>query len=138
MSRISNRLLRDGRRVGQTSVEMAVAAIALLVILFAIIEMGLAIYRYNMVCSAAREAVRYAIVHPSDTTGIQQAAINSAPFLTASNITVTFPADPNVASRTDARVAISYPFSLGIPLLPLPSSVSNLTLSSTSQMMLAQ
>jgi Flp pilus assembly protein TadG len=125
------------RSQGQTTVELAMVATVLFVLLFAIIEMGLVIYRYNMICSAAREAVRYAIVKPSDTTGIKQQAINSAPFLSAGDITVTFPADtkPGLNSRNDARVAISYSYSLRIPLLPLPSSVSDLTLSSSSQML---
>jgi Flp pilus assembly protein TadG len=67
-------------------VELAIVAIVLFILLFGIFEMGLVVYDYNMVCSAAREAVRYAIVHPGDTTGIQNAAINSAPFLSPSCI----------------------------------------------------
>lgn len=116
-------------------VEFVVVATVLFALLFAIVEMGLMIYDYNMIGSAAREAVRYAIVHPSDTTGIQNAAINSAPFLSSSNITVDVSVtDPNDSSKKDAKVTISYPYSLQIPLL---SSMS-ITLGSTSQMMLAQ
>jgi Flp pilus assembly protein TadG len=116
-------------------VELAIVAIALAVLLFGIIEMGLVVYDYNMVSSAAREAVRYAIVHPTDTTGIRNAAIGSAPFLTSSNITVSVSTtDPSDSTKQDAKVTISYPFTLQIPLLP---SVS-VTLRSTSQMLLAQ
>jgi Flp pilus assembly protein TadG len=129
------RLDLQGYRRGQAMVELAVAATALFVLLFAIIEMGIVVYRYNMVCSAAREAVRYAIVHPTDSSGIKNAAINSAPFLSTSNITVnTSLTDPNSATNKDARVTISYPYTLQIPLVP---SIS-LTLSSTSQMMRSQ
>jgi Flp pilus assembly protein TadG len=107
----------------------------LVVLLFAIIKMGTLVYRYNMVCSAAREAVRYAIVHPADTTGIQNAAINSAPFLTSSNITInTSVTDPNDSTKQDAKVTISYAYALQIPLI----SAISLTLASTSQMLLAQ
>jgi Flp pilus assembly protein TadG len=129
------RLDLQGYRRGQAMVELAVAATALFVLLFAIIEMGIVVYRYNMVCSAAREAVRYAIVHPTDSSGIKNAAINSAPFLSTSNITVnTSVTDPNSATNKDAQVTISYPYRLQIPLVP---SIS-LTLSSSSQMMRSQ
>lgn len=120
---------------GQATVELAIAAFVLFVVLFAIIEMGIVIYDYNMVCSAAREAVRYAIVHPSDTAGIRNAAINSAPFLTPSNISVNVSVtDPNDSTKSDAQVTISYPYTLQIPLLPS----TGLTLGSTSQMLCAK
>jgi Flp pilus assembly protein TadG len=131
----SERLVLRRWYSGQTMVELAIAASVLFVLLFAIIEMGIVIYDYNMVCSAAREAVRYAIVHPTDSSGIKNAAINSAPFLSTSNITVnTSVTDPNSATNKDAQVTISYPYTLQIPLVP---SIS-LTLSSTSQMMRSQ
>lgn len=120
---------------GQTTVELAIAAFVLFLVLFTIIEMGTVVYDYNMVCSAAREATRYAIVHPTDTSGIQHVAINSAPFLTASNITINVSVtDPNGSVNNDAKVKISYPYTLKIPFLP---SIS-LTLGSTSQMLRAQ
>jgi Flp pilus assembly protein TadG len=131
----TNQSILTGYRRGQTMPELAIAATVLFILLFAIIEMGIVIYDYNMVCSAAREAVRYAIVHPTDSSGIKNAAINSAPFLSTSNITVnTSVTDPNSATNKDAQVTISYPYTLQIPLVP---SIS-LTLSSTSQMMRSQ
>jgi Flp pilus assembly protein TadG len=131
----TNQSILTGYRRGQTMPELAIAATVLFILLFAIIEMGIVIYDYNMVCSAAREAVRYAIVHPTDSSGIKNAAINSAPFLSTSNITVnTSLTDPNSATNKDAQVTISYPYTLQIPLVP---SIS-LTLSSTSQMMRSQ
>jgi Flp pilus assembly protein TadG len=134
MNQISKRLWAR-RREGQTTPELAVVAVVLVILLFAIIKMGIVVYRYNMVCSAAREAVRYAIVHPADTSGIQNAAINSAPFLTSSNITInTSVTDPNDGTKLDAKVTVSYPYTLEIPLI---SSMS-LTLASSSQMLRAQ
>ena len=131
----TNQSILTGYHRGQAMPELAIAATVLFILLFAIIEMGIVIYDYNMVCSAAREAVRYAIVHPTDSSGIKNAAINSAPFLSTSNITVnTSVTDPNSATNKDAQVTISYPYTLQIPLVP---SIS-LTLSSTSQMMRSQ
>lgn len=134
MSRIINGRLRWRCWSGQTMVELAIVVIVLLVLLFAIVQMGIVIYRYNMVCSAAREAVRYAIVHPSDTSGIKSAAKNSAPFLADSNITTSLVTDPNDATKNDARIVISYPYTLNIPFVPAIS----LTLTSSSQMLVAQ
>jgi len=135
MSRSNNWLRRRSYQRGQTMAELAVSATVLFILLFAIIEMGIVIYYYNMVSSAAREAVRYAIVHPTDTTGIENAAINSAPFLTSIDITVNVSVtDPNDSSKKDARVAISYTYALHIPFL---SSIT-LTLASHSQMLLSQ
>ena len=125
----------SGSPSGQTMVELAIAAFVLFLVLFTIIEMGTVVYDYNMVCSAAREAARYAIVHPTDTAGIQNAAINSAPFLTSSNISVNVSVtDPNGSTNNDAKVTITYPYTFKIPLLPAIS----LTLGSTSQMLRAQ
>lgn len=119
---------------GQSMVELAIAATVLCLLLFAIIEMGIVIYDYNMVCSAAREAVRYAIVHPADTSGIKNAAINSAPFLSTNNITVNISVtDPNDSTKSDAKVTISYQYTLQIPLV----SSYSVTLGSSSQMLCA-
>jgi len=135
MIRAVSRPILPPYKQGQTMVELAVATTVLIVLLFGIIEMGIVVYDYNMICSAAREAVRYAIVNPTDTAGIKSAAINSAPFLSTSNITVnTSVTDPNGSTNKDAQVTISYPYTLQIPLVP---SIS-LTLSSTSQMLRAQ
>jgi len=132
-------LIRTSFRIramsGQAAAEFALVAAVFATILFGIIEMGILVYDYNMVGSAAREAVRYAVAHPSDTTGIKNTAINSAPFLSTSDITVnTSVTDPNDSSKQDAQVSISHPYTLSIPLLP---SIS-VSLSSTSQMLRSQ
>ena len=127
---------------GQALVEFAIVASVFLVTLFAIMSLGLGVYKYNTLCSAAREAVRYAIVHgptslsPSTTAQIQQIAINQAPGLNlkASDITVTFPADPNNSAQKDAKVQISYNYS---PPMPFMRPVT-LTLTSTAQMLVSQ
>jgi Flp pilus assembly protein TadG len=128
---------------GQALVEFAIVASVFLLTLFAIMSLGLGVYKYNTLCSAAREAVRYAIVHgptslsPSTTAQIQQIAINQAPGLNlkASDITVSFPADPNSSStQKDAKVQISYNYSPPIPFMPQIT----LTLTSTAQMLVSQ
>lgn len=135
-------LSRRRRPAGQTMVEFAMVASVFLLLLFGIMEMGFAVYNYNTACSAAREAVRYAIVHsptgpnPATIPQIKQVAINYAPALnlTSSDINVTFPADANLPSQDDAQVTISYKYQLDVPFL----SPVTLKLTSTSQMLVSQ
>jgi Flp pilus assembly protein TadG len=125
---------------GQTMVEFALVASTFFLLLFGIIQMASAAYNYNAVCSAAREAVRYAIVHSASSSAnivqIQQIAMNVAPSLNLqpSNIQVTFPSDANLTLQQDAQVQVSYQYQLKIPFL----SPLTLTLSSTSRMLLSQ
>jgi len=122
--------------------EFALIASAFFILSFGIIEMASAVMAYNSVCDAAREAVRYAIVHsptsanPATTAQIQQVAMNVAPNLgiTQSQITVSFPADSNLPSSTDAEVEISYPYTITIPFIPKMS----VTLTATSRMLVSQ
>lgn len=139
---MKTRLALHGKAAGQTAVEFALVASLLLMLVFGIIELGLTVYDYNTVSSAAREAVRYAIVHsptgpnPATTSEIQQVAINYAPDLnlSTSDITVTFPADANLPSEKDAKVVISHKYFVGIPFV----KSATLTLTSTSQMLVSQ
>ncbi|MGQ9682454.1 MAG: TadE/TadG family type IV pilus assembly protein [Anaerolineae bacterium] len=61
-------------RPGQTLAEFAIISLVLIVILVGIVDLSRAVYAYNMVKNAAREGARYAIIHPSDATGIEQSA----------------------------------------------------------------
>jgi len=135
-------LSRNRNAAGQTGVEFAMVASVFFLLLFGIIEMAYAAYNYNTVCSAAREAVRYAIVHsptsahPATTAQIQQIAANSAVSLNASQLTinVSWPADANLPSQKDAQVQVSYRYQLNIPF----RSPVTLTLASTSKMLVSQ
>ncbi len=51
---------------GATLVEMALASVTLLSMLFGVIAISLALYTYNFVSDAAREATRWAIVRGAD------------------------------------------------------------------------
>ena len=127
---------------GQALVEFALASTTFLLLVFGVMEMCVAVYSYNTICSAAREAVRFAIVHsptgpnPATTAQIQQVAIDYAPALnlTASEITVSWPADAALPSQLDAQVSISHAFTLQIPFIVTTS----LALSGTSQMLVSQ
>jgi Flp pilus assembly protein TadG len=127
---------------GQTLAEFALVAVVFLLLIFSLMEMAAVVFAYATICEAAREAVRYAIAHsptsanPATNAQIQQVAINAAPSLglTATNVTVTWPADINLPSKNDAKVTVSYPYTLRIPLM----SPVNLTLAATSRTLVSQ
>jgi Flp pilus assembly protein TadG len=127
---------------GQAMAEFAMVSAVFLLLLFGIMMMTLTVYDYNTVCSAAREAVRYAVVHspasanPATTAQIQQIAINNAVSLVPSGLTVTvsWPSDAKLTSQKDAQVTVSYTYQLAVPFL---SSIA-MTVSSSSQMLVSQ
>jgi Flp pilus assembly protein TadG len=139
-SRLGTRLF-----VGEGGVEFALAATIFLLLSFAIIEMALAVYSYNTISNAARECVRYAIVHsptgPSPATTAQIKAVTvayadlpSPNQLVASDVTVTWPADPNLPSSDDAQCIVALNYSLRIPFLPSKT----LPLTATARMLVSQ
>ena len=62
-AKMSSRGVRN--QEGATIVEAALACTALLSVFIAVFELSLALYNYHLVCDAAREATRYAIVRGS-------------------------------------------------------------------------
>jgi Flp pilus assembly protein TadG len=144
MKKRSLSILLTSRSAGQAMAEFAVVAAAFLLLLLGIMEMALAVNAYNDVSTAAREAARYAVVHsptsnnnPSTTppySDIQQQAVNYAPFLSTSDVTVSFPADAQIPAQKDALVQITHTYPLNIPFM----SAVNLQLSSSSRMLVSQ
>lgn len=112
--------------------EFALCATTFILFLVALMQAAYAVYCYNTITNAAREAARYAAVHGTGTStaSIQQAAINSAVGvpLATSNITVTWPTDPNVSTAKDAQVYISYDYKF----------FGTLTLTGFSRMLVSQ
>ncbi|MGH8011620.1 MAG: TadE/TadG family type IV pilus assembly protein [Candidatus Binataceae bacterium] len=128
---------------GQSVLEFALAISVFILVAFAAMQLAYAVYSYNMVCAAAREGVRYAIVHYSGNanlqasldTEIQRAAIAAAPGLRLrpGDVVLSWPPDPQLPSQTDARVVITYGYNLNIPFM----APVTLTLSSASQMLVS-
>ncbi len=63
---------------GQAMVELALVLPLLVLVLMGVLDLGRGIYVYNVVSSAAREGARYGIIHPTNSDGIKNAAINTA------------------------------------------------------------
>lgn len=145
---------RHGER-GSSTVEFAVAAMALLLFVFGILEFGRALYTYHTVANLARLGTRWAIVRGSGCSVLDscnagqtevQAYVRTQAFalMNTSNITVTanWPGTPSAtcpSGTTKARgclvsVNVTYPFDFWIPLIG-PAQAFNL--SSTSQMIIS-
>jgi len=119
------------RQAGQTTVEFARTIVFTMVVIFGAIEMTLMIYTYNILADAAKEGVRYAIVHGTgmgasncsgpggagvtctDSTGTNiQSAVNNYTRLsfhdnTVMVVTPSFPDSSSVAPSR-VRVTVSY------------------------------
>ena len=139
--------LLGGKRcqTGQGMVEFAMAASVFLMLTFAIIELAMVVYSYNSISHAARECVRYAILHsptgpnPSTTSQIQNVTVQYAHVpapnqLVPGDITITFPADPNLLTQKDAQCNVSLNYTLRLPFLPSKT----LPLTATARMLVSQ
>jgi len=58
---------------GETLIEFAFAAIIFLTIIFAVIEIGIAVWKYNIISNLAQEGARWASVRGNSTGAIQHA-----------------------------------------------------------------
>jgi len=107
-------------------------------------NLGSAVYDYNTISNAAREAVRYAAIHsptsasPSKSpyTDVKQVVVDYAPGLnlTTSQVDVDFQKDTRMTTRYDAIVTVTYPYTLNMPFM---NSV-DLSFTSTAQMLASQ
>jgi Flp pilus assembly protein TadG len=124
-------------------VEFGLVAGLFFLLVFGIIEMAIVIYQYTTISMAAREAVRYAVAHSPTSENpagsgsnptVASVAINEATFLSAGDVTVTYPADAALPTQKDAQVTITHTYSQYIPgMSPL-----TFTLTSSSQMLVSQ
>jgi len=119
-------------RSGQAMVEFLLSVLVLLIVVVGIIEMIGLIYTYTVLADAAKEGVRYAVVHGCDKDGSMcsgTCTLNPCTDSTADNVTayarkflgaslhdpsaipvtVSYP-DGNSKSTSVVRVTISYPY----------------------------
>lgn len=148
------RLRRDCE--GSSLIEFGLCSLVLMVMTFGLIEACFAIYSYNFVSEAAREAARYASVRGSHCSGMSDCGITQSglqnwvrgtafPGINANNLTATVtwyrasttsPVTWTIcacnAPGDKIQVKLTYTFPLSIPYLP--SRI--LSMQSTSQMMI--
>jgi Flp pilus assembly protein TadG len=142
---------------GTSTIEFALGATLLFMVVFGIIAMALALYTYNVVSESAREGARYAIVRgtdchfasacPATAANIQTYVQNLGfPAITPANLTAAtvwsaYPAGgtctPSASCKNpgnQVQVTVSYPFPVVIPFVPHRT----LTMSSTAAMVISQ
>jgi Flp pilus assembly protein TadG len=85
------------RQGGQAIVEFALTVVLLMLLMFALLELSIFIYTYSVLANAAKEGVRYAIVHGASngTPSGPSSGSASSPPCTASSTNVT-----NVVNQT--------------------------------------
>jgi len=149
---------------GATLVEMAITSMLILAALFGLIQAFWALYAYNYVDNASRQATRYAIVRGSTYKGTncsspgwatcvaqggntgdvaQYVRTLAYPGIDTSQVTVTTtwpggvgvcPAAPCNNPGNLVKVVVSYPYSFHIPFV----RAASFTMASTSQMVISQ
>lgn len=123
---------------GQTYAEFMVVVLPTVGVLFAIISLAMTVYTYSFVANAARDGVRYAIVHgsrsssPASSSDIQTYVRNEAQGITPSSISVSTTWNPNNSPGSTVNVQVSYTYH---PFYPF-ANVS-LPLSSSAQMVIS-
>lgn len=131
--------IKDTR--GQSLLEFALVSLALVMLLFGVIEMCRLVLVYTTIANAARVGVRYATVHgannlasTSTIQGVVNGYLGAATVYTANaTVSVTYP-DTGSCNNPGChvQVSVSYPYNPITTYFPI-----NVTLSSTSQGVIA-
>jgi Flp pilus assembly protein TadG len=117
---------------GQSLIEFALLLPVFLLAVVVVFDLGRAIYYYSAVHNAAREGVRYGIVHPDDVAGMKNKAVKYATGLglTTANVTAGLGTPETIGGfpNPTVKVTVTYSFSPATPLLDLllPGGTINL------------
>jgi Flp pilus assembly protein TadG len=109
------------RQQGQAAVEFALVVVSLVILLISMLEMTMFIYTYVALTNAAKEGVRYAVVHgasaaspsgPGSSTNVvskvQSFANASLHSLSSDNISVTYPNGNSPGNAVQVTVSYAY------------------------------
>ena len=130
-----NRGLRGQR--GSAIVEFTLVSLLFFSLVFGLVEFGRALFAYSTIASAAREGVRYATVHGSESKHPATADDISAYVRTKAvglhNVVVAVMWLPTNAPGSTVRVQVRYTFTT---LLPRLLAFKTIPMSSTSFMVI--
>jgi len=118
--------LRPKKEEGASLVEFAILAPLFVVLLFGLVEFGLAMYSKGMVTNASREGARFGVVYATprkttaEITSKVQEYLANAGFLSTVNINVT---GAQGTSGTPLTVSVTYPYVFQV----LPNFVAGFT-----------
>jgi Flp pilus assembly protein TadG len=136
----ANCIVSSGRSRGQTATEFALIALGILTLMFAVMQGTSAVYAYNFVTYASRDAARYAMVRgatspqPATTTDVRNFVLSEAQGINTNSVTVNTTWNPNNNPGNTVKVKVTYSFA---PIARIASKLT-LTLSSSSQMVISQ
>ena len=114
--------------------EFAIVLPLLAVLLFGIVQLGIAFNNYMTVTDATRAGARKAAVSRdlADPRGAAETAVrSSASTLSQDNLLVDV--DSNFEPGSDVTVTASYPYSISLPLIGLVVTDGHLTSSTTER-----
>jgi hypothetical protein len=123
---------------GQALAEFPMAALLAVLFTVAMVFSGVAIYSYNFVSQAARDATRYAAVNgasslnPVDASDVQAFVRAEAKGLNTRNVNVSTTWNPDNTAGSVVSVSVTYNFK---PFYPV--SGSSIALTSSSQMVIS-
>jgi len=118
------------RQRGDGLVEFALIVPLLLLLLFAVLDGGRAVYAYHVVANAAREGARFASVSTRTQTEVRNAILSSAVGLDPARLTVTL-SNP---TGTSVKVDVRYDFELITPIVAQAMGRETLVLHSAATM----
>ena len=100
---------------GQATLEFLLCALVLLTVIFSTFQIIVVVYTYGAMAKAAKQGVRYAVVHGSSstitgTTNVETAVKRYANY-TGMTISVTYPEGGSAAPSKLVEVTLTYPFS---------------------------
>jgi Flp pilus assembly protein TadG len=101
--------LRNQR--GQDLAEYALTLPIFLLVIFAIFDMGRAVYYYSALQNSVREGARYGIIHPDDLVGIENVVYQKAVGLDVRglNVTTSYPTEDTIQVRGTFQFPIITP-----------------------------
>ena len=91
--------MTNGRQRGATTVEFAIIGVAMLLVLFGVIEVGRAMFVMNALGEATRRAARMAAVCPLNDTAAAQVGLFNAPGSSGNSI---------ISGLSEANFALEY------------------------------
>ncbi len=99
-------------------VEFALVGMTFLIIIFGVIDLGRAVFQYNLLASSAREGARVAVLQ-SNTDGdvIDRAVQSSAGTLTSGDVTISGSRTCSSVPCPSVTVTVSHEFTPVTPLI---------------------
>jgi len=121
---------------GQAMVEFALTALLFFTIIFGVIDLGRAIFEYNLLASSAREGARTAIIQNySNTDVINRTVASSAGFIGSGDVTISGSRSCNTDPCPSVTVSVQHTFT---PVTPLIGTLigGSITLRASSTMVM--